>query len=354
MRRRHFVQGCSTSSRKDSFFPSRLGALTCYIVRALACCNLSQRIGTLLLTGFLSTRRAISSMTSSYKRLPIFDAGGTTICVDYFSRQLAEKKRPVLFFLTHAHSDHTTGLSKRWKYPIYCSRVTAKLITYMFQLDNSVVCPLELDVAHVMTSDDNEPGDVMTTVTLTDANHCPGSVMFRFDGAFGRVIVTGDFRFESCSCVPESWISLPFPTREEAQRMSLDILRYRPAKYIYLVMPQTKLGKEELLVAIANSLGERILVSRERMNIARLTGIPDVFTLEESEARIRVLDLKSARSLYNSYMLSSPNVFYVPYSDHCSHAELINFLNLFNSAHSIHLSIQICSVTYLFTRLFFH
>ena len=42
--------------------------------------------------------------------------------------------------------------------------------------------PLEVGQSHVV-------GDV--TVTLIDSNHCPGSVMFLFEGTFGTILYTG-------------------------------------------------------------------------------------------------------------------------------------------------------------------
>ena len=41
---------------------------------------------------------------------------------------------------------------------------------------------------------DRRGNHVTITVTTIDANHCPGSAMFLFEGYFGRILYTGDFR----------------------------------------------------------------------------------------------------------------------------------------------------------------
>ena len=53
------------------------------------------------------------------------------------------------YFLTHAHSDHYTNLSKGWKNGmIYCSETTAKLVQHMLGVSPSFVCGLPFDIPY--------------------------------------------------------------------------------------------------------------------------------------------------------------------------------------------------------------
>ena len=45
------------------------------------------------------------------------------VSVDYFVKDLQEKRGINHHFLTHCHSDHTRGLDKSWNKTIYCSQV---------------------------------------------------------------------------------------------------------------------------------------------------------------------------------------------------------------------------------------
>ncbi|KAF9563917.1 DRMBL-domain-containing protein [Agrocybe pediades] len=94
------------------------------------------------------------------------------------------------YFLTHAHSDHYTNLSSKWKNgPIYCSEGTANLIIHMLSVDRKWVHPLPMDTPIVV------PNTNGVTVTLIEANHCPGSCLFFFEGR--QTVNAGDSAFKS-------------------------------------------------------------------------------------------------------------------------------------------------------------
>ncbi|KAF8557696.1 DRMBL-domain-containing protein [Imleria badia] len=94
------------------------------------------------------------------------------------------------YFLTHAHSDHYTNLGSKWKSgPIYCSEETAKLIIHMLAVDPRWIHPLPLDTPTMI------PDTGGVCVTLIEANHCPGSCLFFFEGQ--QTIDAGDSDFKS-------------------------------------------------------------------------------------------------------------------------------------------------------------
>ncbi|KAG6812732.1 hypothetical protein H0H92_000949 [Tricholoma furcatifolium] len=94
------------------------------------------------------------------------------------------------YFLTHAHSDHYTNLAANWKSgPIYCSEGTAKLIIHMLSVDPKWVHPLPYDVPTEIPNTDG------VSVTLIEANHCPGSCLFFYEGR--QTVNAGDSNHKS-------------------------------------------------------------------------------------------------------------------------------------------------------------
>ncbi|XP_045148110.1 5' exonuclease Apollo isoform X2 [Echinops telfairi] len=217
----------------------------------------------------------------------------TPIAVDFWSLRRAASAR--LFFLSHMHSDHTAGLSSTWARPLYCSPITAYLLHRRLQVSKQWIQALEVGESHVLPLD--EIGQETMTVTLIDANHCPGSVMFLFEGYFGTILYTGLY----------------------------------------------SLGKESLLEQLALEFRTWVVLSPRRLELVQLLGLADVFTVEENAGRIHAVDhteisritmlhwnqtqptiaiLPTSRKIHRSH----PGIHVIPYSDHSSYTELRAFV----------------------------
>ncbi|KAM9785897.1 5' exonuclease Apollo [Neosynchiropus ocellatus] len=280
----------------------------------------------------------------------------TPLAVDFWQVRKCPGTR--LFFLSHMHSDHTVGLTSTWTdRPIYCSPVTQSLLTLKLQVKEEWIHPLELGEPHLLPLDDI--GKEKLSVTLLDANHCPGAVMFLFEGYFGTILYTGDFRYapvmlrelyqktsgtidvlylDNTNCDPNRSL----PSRKEATQHIKEIVRSHSAHNV--VIGLYTLGKESLLVDLAMEFKTWIEVSYERMEILKALDLPNVFTTDRGAGRIRVVNQNeiSAANLKlwdqeqptlailptSRHLLSfHPNVHVVPYSDHSSYRELEDFVS---------------------------
>ncbi|XP_075052392.1 5' exonuclease Apollo-like isoform X2 [Mixophyes fleayi] len=218
----------------------------------------------------------------------------TPIAVDFWQIRRCSHIR--LFFLSHMHSDHTVGLSSTWKHPLYCSPVTAKILKHKLQVNSKWINPLEVGECHMLPLDDC--GIETVSVTLIDANHCPGSVMFLFEGYFGTILYTGLY----------------------------------------------SLGKESLLVDLAKTFKSWVVVSPQRLELLTMLEMEDVFATQDGAGRIRVVEqseINYANMVKWNYMHPTiailptsrkvkvwhKDVYVVPYSDHSSYDELIEFVS---------------------------
>ncbi|CAC5389647.1 DCLRE1B [Mytilus coruscus] len=285
---------------------------------------------------------------------------GTPIAVDFWKKRDCPSAK--FFFLTHLHGDHTVGLSSSWQYNIYCSAVTSKLLTEKYGIKDDLINVLETGSSSIIYLDDEKQEQMV--VSVIDANHCPGSVMFLFEGYFGKVLYTGDFRYcdlmfvdtplSNCSdidilyldntyCAPECI----FPTREEAIEKLIKLIQEHKDHRIIIGM--RNLGKEDLLVQIAEITQEWISVPSSMYRTAEILGLPNVFCIEDNECKIRVVPFHTVNKSnvigWNNYeptlvILPSslycglgcipfegiPNFHIVPYSDHCSYEEICTFV----------------------------
>ncbi|KAG9317813.1 hypothetical protein JVU11DRAFT_2037 [Chiua virens] len=138
--------------------------------------------------------------------------------------------RPRLHLLTHTHSDHIVGLaSKSFAYRVICSPDAKEMLlrhevyaerslhdneyrtekkkTFGHLKVDPYVTPNgqkffagSRDLLYAIPLDTPTKFDLSdcetVTITLIDANHCPGSVMFLIEGPRGTILHTGDLRAE--------------------------------------------------------------------------------------------------------------------------------------------------------------
>ncbi|MCJ1378843.1 hypothetical protein MMC17_001942 [Xylographa soralifera] len=133
------------------------------------------------------------------------------IRIDYF-RKVPDKASPLACFLSHVHSDHLQGLESLKSPFIYCSQGTRELLLRLEKFPhrmNFAKGILETRKVHykhlerllktiplsVPTDIELAPGRTIR-VTLLDANHCAGAVMFLIDNATNAILYTGDIRAE--------------------------------------------------------------------------------------------------------------------------------------------------------------
>lgn len=244
----------------------------------------------------------------------------TPICVDNFTSNVSNHK--TTYFLTHAHHDHIQGLTNAWNAgPVYCSHTTLRITRNKFpELDMSQWRAISVGET---TTIKLEGTNNSINVTLFDSFHCAGSVMFLFEGRFGRVLHTGDFRFESdllndlfnsddeeeeeeeeefsflstikhnqiiqkpinclyldntysSACDNAAAVTAPknnkeavveLPTRKQMLTLlsKAVVNKYSSNTKFYVVLDQ--LGKEEIVWCVANALKSNVLVNQQRFEM---------------------------------------------------------------------------------------
>ncbi|XP_028288015.1 DNA cross-link repair 1A protein [Parambassis ranga] len=226
-----------------------------------------------------------------YKKIP-----GTKFVIDAF--RYGEIEGITAYFLTHFHSDHYGGLTKSSTFPIYCNRITGNLVKSKLKVAEQYVHILPMNKEVTVEG---------VRVILLDANHCPGAAMLLFFLPDGQTVLhTGDFRADpsmetypellSCRvqtvyldttyCSPE----YTFPRQQEvinfAANTAFELVTLNPRTLV--VCGSYSVGKEKVFLALAEVLGSKVCLSRDKYNT--------MCCLESEEVRERITtDWKAAQ-----------------------------------------------------------
>lgn len=273
-----------------------------------------------------------------------------------------------LYFLTHAHSDHTVGLTKSWmKSKIYCTEVTAKLTAHRLGVRYSWFDAMTLQQEYIFKV---RSEDDWTTVIVTalPANHCPGSCMFLLQTSDIKILYTGDFKpnAELFDIGKTIWgprnrpIDVMYvdntyadkrcvlPSQKAMVNEIIGLCNEHKDCTIFIGVYWT--GHEDLLTAISSGMNQPIVIKPEQMAVLRLLGDISAFTTDKFESDLHALPMHQITKRFMREINETENsiaiiptgrmcdefhtvtrdqfIYWVPFSHHPSCSELQNFLSV--------------------------
>ena len=260
------------------------------------------------------------------------------ICVDTWNKR---KGKSTFYFLTHAHQDHLRGAREDLfdddddddddddqQGMVYCTETTKMLLVRKFPRLESRVKILEYDSVEMVSvasrdATKKEKEDARFNVYCLDAGHCPGSAMFVFEGAFGKVLHTGDFRREDwCGSLPtplpkvldnrkmppvdvlylDNTYNNPeydHPPRTVAlERIVKLIMEIEPERPVILLLDS--LGKEDVVIAVSQATKSKVFLNKDRYNDWIKLGFGKEYVCNRlgpnESTRVRVLPKSAGRN----------------------------------------------------------
>ncbi|KAH7138671.1 beta-lactamase-like protein [Dendryphion nanum] len=259
------------------------------------------------------------------------------IRIDYFRHQPGQKP-PLACFLSHVHSDHLTGLESLRAPFVYCSAATREILLRLEKYHYRVNFAKEILESRNVTYDRTMrrlakplPLDTPTVIELTpeqkiqvtlfDANHCVGAVMFLIEGDGKAVLYTGDIRAETwwVNSLVQNPVLIPytlgsrrldciyldttfatksepyreFPSKAEGIRELLEQVGKYPEDTVFYFHSWT-FGYENVWIALSSFLQSQVHLDSYRY---RLYGSLSTLKNDELYESRRGFDIREASSL---------------------------------------------------------
>lgn len=173
------------------------------------------------------------------------------------------------YFLSHFHSDHYGGITKRWcsertldSKIIFCLPITSRLLTLRFGVDPQFIRELEQNSRQLVCSYSEEHEGPGLYVTPIDANHCPGAVIFLFEsisitGEVSYILHCGDFR------INKSMVNHPALRPFQLGRAKTLDKVYLDTTYM---SPKYNFPKQELVCDAVADMFEKLLADDKLMS----------------------------------------------------------------------------------------
>ncbi|KAK4992096.1 hypothetical protein LTR66_006376 [Elasticomyces elasticus] len=241
------------------------------------------------------------------------------IRIDYF-RASPDALPPLACFLSHAHSDHLQGLESFRSPFIYCSAATRELVLglekypHRINFAKGILETRKQTYGHLkkllIAIPLETPTDIELTpertirVTLFDANHCVGAVMFLIQSGGQAILYTGDIRSEPwwVNSLIRHPILIPyatgveklntiyldttfaskqqpyhhFPSKAAGIQEMLDKVHKFPKHSTVFYFDAWTFGYEECWMALSGALQSRVHLDDYRLRLYNATKVPSL------------------------------------------------------------------------------
>ncbi|KAJ3449216.1 5' exonuclease apollo [Anaeramoeba flamelloides] len=287
---------------------------------------------------------------------------GNIISVDSFK----EKYNVQHYFLSNFLTRNLQGFNDGWRRGfIHCSAITKKLLLSQYELDSDLIIDHEFNQPELIYLDTSK--QVSVTLTLIPNGHSPGSCMLLFNGSFGNVLYTSDFRLNDEILTNEILISYKeritrlfldntfchpkykLPSEEQAFRQIVHLLEKQTKPLKCVLAMRARIGRINLLKGLIKYFQTTINVTENRIRFLQAAEIKgSSFVTQDSKSIIHIIDqtdpsettinnlqkiiggffVINLSGRYNNCQLTKygENRYHVSHSLHSDYKELCNFI----------------------------